>query len=541
MLSIENRPGSADGVRGDFTLGATEVALTLDGPAGENANWLFSARRSYLQFLFRALGLPIRPDYWDAQMRFEATPTLRDRFLVVGLGALDNFDIVPPAPGDDFKNFEIAQRVIDNDQRSFTLGASWRRLIDGGYVTSSVSRSVSDFSFADVGSDGDAVLENQSLEADTRLEVKANLARAADLAFAVGVEADRASIDAALFQRAVAGGSLSTDLAWEEALTLWKLGSFAQATYTPGSRLSLSAGLRVDQVTALDDGLAFSPRASSRIELGGGVSAQVAAGVFHQAPNLLSLSVQEAGASVNAGLRQQRTRQLVGGFSWVARPGLRVSLEGFLKDYDRVPVLRGDPRIALPNLGGDYGFIGAEPLIDGGKGRAKGVEVFAQQKLLGSLYVLGAYTLAYSEFGGVGSGLSPSAWDRRHSLDLTAGYRAGDSWEFGAKLRALSGLATTPWDLEASSAAYALTGRGVPDWDRIGTVRTPAYARLDIRAERMLSFARWNAVLYLDIQNVLARENAVGFRYTENPAYPGRVQPIEGSGLLPTFGFSIEF
>jgi hypothetical protein len=197
-------------------------------------------------------------------------------------------------------------------------------------------------------------------------------------------------------------------------------------------------------------------------------------------------------------------------------------MEGFLRSYDRVPLLRGDPRIALPNLGGDYGFVGAEPLIDSGEGRARGLEVFIQQKMLENVYVLGAYTLSFSEFGGAEGELTPSAWDRRHALDLTAGYRAGQSWEFGAKLRVLSGLATTPWDLDASEAAYALTGRGVRDWDRIGTIRTPAYARLDV-------------------QNVLNRENAVGYTYTENPAYPGRIQAIDGSGLLPTFGFSIEF
>ncbi len=111
----------------------------------------------------------------------------------------------------------------------------------------------------------------------------------------------------------------------------------------------------------------------------------------------------------------------------------------------------------------------------------------------------------------------------------------------GAKLRVLSGLATTPWDLGASREAYALTGRGVPDWSRPGAVRTPAYARLDVRAERRLSFTGWNAVLYLDLQNALGRENAVGFTYTEDPAYPDRIRPIAGSGRLPTFGFSIEF
>jgi hypothetical protein len=137
--------------------------------------------------------------------------------------------------------------------------------------------------------------------------------------------------------------------------------------------------------------------------------------------------------------------------------------------------------------------------------------------------------------------LRPSAWDRRHALDLTGGFRAGDAWELGAKIRVLSGLATTPYDLVASPAAYALTGRGVLDWDRVGETRTPAYARLDLRVERWLSFPGWNGIVYLDVQNVLMRTNIVGYQYTQNPAYPDRIRPIDGSTLLPTFGFSIEF
>jgi hypothetical protein len=48
-------------------------------------------------------------------------------------------------------------------------------------------------------------------------------------------------------------------------------------------------------------------------------------------------------------------------------------------------------------------------------------------------------------------------------------------------------------------------------------------------------------VVYLDIQNVLNRSNIVGYQYTENPEYPSRIRPVDGSTLLPTFGFSIEF
>lgn len=541
VLTIENRPGSPEGVRGDFTLGATEAALTLDGPAGEKGNWLFSVRRSYLQFLFEALGLPIRPDYWDGQLRYEVELTPKDRVLVVGIGAIDNFDIVPPGPDGDYEDQEIAARVIDNDQKSYTVGASWRRLIEGGYLTTTVSRSSSDFAFEDPGQDSLPVLTNQSLEQETRFSVQGDLAPTDRVTLGFGVEASRAGIDAQLYQRALPGGTLPEDLAWDETIALWKLGAFAQGSFDVASRFNVAAGVRADHVTELEDGTSLSPRVSGRVDLGAGVSAQVGVGLFHQTPSLLSLSVREDGQRVNLGLRQQRNRQVAGGFAWTATPGLRLSLEGFLKRYERVPLLRNDPRISVSNLGGDYGFVGAEPLVDDGTGRARGLEFFAQQKLLGSLYFLGAYTLSWSEFAGVDGVLRPSSWDRRHAIDLTTGYRLGSAWEFGAKLRLLSGLATTPWDFAASEQSYPITGRGVSDWSRIGEARTPGYARLDVRVERRLSFPGWNGVVYVDLQNVLNRENVVGYAYTEDPAFPDRIRPIGGSGFLPTFGFSVEF
>ena len=540
VLSIENRPGSPEGVQGDVTLGATEAGLTLDGPAGENANWLFSVRRSYLQFLFEALGLPIRPDYWDAQFRLESQLSERDRLVLVGIGALDNFGIVPPDPGDDFENFEIASRVIDNDQRSFTAGASWRRLVEGGYVTTTLSQSASDYSFLDPGEDDVPVLTNESRELDTRFSVQGDFSRAAGLTLAAGVEAVRSAVDASVFQRAIPGGTLPQDLAWDQNLALFKLSTFVQGTIPLGSRVTLTGGLRGDEVTALEQGFEFSPRGSVLVELGSGVTAQAGGGLYHQTPSLIALSVEENDVPSNLDLRQQRNVQLATGLSWTVNPGLRLSAEAFWKEYSRVPVLESDPRVAVSNLGGDYGFVGAEALTDDGTGRARGLELFAQQKLLGNAYFLGAYTLSWSEFSGSDGVRRPSAWDRRHALDLTGGYRVG-AWEFGSKFRILSGLATTPWDLTASAQTYAITGRGVPDWARIGEVRTPGYARLDLRAERRLDFSSWNAVFYMDLQNVLGRANAVGYGYTEDPAFPERIRPIDGSGFLPTFGFSIEF
>jgi hypothetical protein len=524
------------------TLGASEAALTLDGPLGRKANWLFSARRSYLQFLFQALGLPIRPDYWDAQLRVEAEPTSRDRFLLVGLGALDNFDIVTPDADDSFENREIFERVLDNDQKSYTLGASWRRLVGDGYLTTAVSRSASDFRFADQGTDGSPVLSNRSVETDTRFTVDGEVARGTAWSFGFGGGAARVGLDTDFFQRATPGGTLLSDLRWDDALGLWKGWGYAQATRKLAEgRLALTGGLRADGVSALDEPFALSPRASARFDLTSTVTLKASGGVFHQTPNLISLGVREGGERVNLVLPQLRNRQLAAGAAWQATTGLRVSAEAFWKSYDQVPVLASDPRIALPNLGGDYGFVGAEPLRSSGTGRARGMELFAQQKLLGATYLIGAYTLSWSEYAGEDGVLRPSSWDRRHALSLTWGYRPNASWEVGAKLRALSGLAYTPFDLERSAQEYSLTRRGVLDWSKVGTARTPAYARLDVRVERMFSFESWNGVLYLDVQNVTGRKNVAGYDYTEDPAHPGRIRPQTSTTFLPTFGFSVEF
>jgi len=541
VLLIENRPGTQEGIAGDVTLGASEAGLTLDGPLGTEANWLFSVRRSYLQFLFEALDLPIRPDYWDGQVSLNWNPTGRDRFTFTGIGAIDQFGIVRPGEDADYENKEIYQSVLDNDQKTYTAGGTYRRLVgDDGILRLRAGHSSTDYRFADDDSDGLPVLTNNSLERESRVEAEGEVGVRPWLRLAAGGELVRASIEAEVFQRAIPGGILEEDVFYNADVRFWKPALWGQATWRPG-RLTATAGLRLDGVTALDRPWALSPRASLRFVAGPDVDLTLAGGVFHQSPSKLALSGEENGVPVNAGLRQLRNWQVVGGTDWRAREGLRVRAEGFYKEYGRMPVLASDPRVNLANLGDDYGFVGAEPLLSRGTGRAYGAELFLQQKLTGSLYLLGAYTLSWSEYAGADGVLKPSAWDRRHSLDLTGGYRIGQEWEVGAKLRVLSGLAYTPWDLEASDLTYPLTGRGVRDWSRVGSERSPAYARLDVRVEREWFFGGWNAVVYLDLQNVLNRANKVGFAYTQDPAYPDRLRPLDSVAFLPTFGFSVEF
>ncbi len=541
VLLIRNRPGTEDGLAGDVTLGASEAGVTLDGPLGAEGSWLFSVRRSYLQFLFEALDLPIRPDYWDGQFSVNWEPNTRDRFTLTGIGAIDEFGIIEPGPDADYENQEIFQSVLDNDQKSYTVGGTYRRLVgDGGILRFTASHSLIDYRFADEDAWGETLLTNRSREREIRFQIEGESGLGSVVRLGIGGEAVRASIDSRVFQRAIPGGLLPEDVVFDSDAGFWKPGVWGQLIWRPG-RVTATVGLRADGVTALDEGWALGPRASLKYATAVGVDLTLAGGLFHQSPSKLALAVEEDGVPANAGLAQLRNWQLVGGADWRVNAGLRLRLEAFYKDYDRMPVLASDPRVNLANLGDDYGFVGAEPLLSSGTGRAYGGELFMQQKLTGSFYFLGAYTLAWSDYAGDDGILKPSAWDRRHALDLTGGYRIGDAWEIGSKLRVLSGVAYTPWDLTASDLTYPLTGRGVRDWSRAGSERAPAYARLDFRVEREWFFQGWDAVVYLDIQNLLNRENTVGFSYTQDPAFTDRLRPIDSVGLLPTFGFSVEF
>lgn len=72
ILEFNQVDGNNDKLKFQGTLGASEVAATLDGPLGEKTTFVFSARRSYLQFLFSVLELPFLPNFTDMQFKIRS-------------------------------------------------------------------------------------------------------------------------------------------------------------------------------------------------------------------------------------------------------------------------------------------------------------------------------------------------------------------------------------------------------------------------------------------------------------------------------------
>ena len=60
VLDFRLIDGNSERMKYRGAVGASDLALTLDGPLSDNTTFILSARRSYLQFLFSAIGLPDR-------------------------------------------------------------------------------------------------------------------------------------------------------------------------------------------------------------------------------------------------------------------------------------------------------------------------------------------------------------------------------------------------------------------------------------------------------------------------------------------------
>jgi hypothetical protein len=130
VLALELREGRKDALGGKVTISASQFGLNLEGPLSESGNnFIFSARRSYLDFIFKAAGFGFVPEYWDflGKTHFNLTP--KDQIVAFGILALDNVRLFNETAEKRFNN----SRILANDQVQFVGSTSWRHIMDKAY------------------------------------------------------------------------------------------------------------------------------------------------------------------------------------------------------------------------------------------------------------------------------------------------------------------------------------------------------------------------------------------------------------------------
>ena len=578
VFQFKQKTGNNKRIQGNVRLSATELAATFDGPLSKKTTFLASARRSYLELLFKAIDLPIRPNYWDFQFKTTTRIDNKTTLNLLGIGAIDEFRFAAPKEATPEKLYAINSNPI-NTQRSYSIGASLKRLISNGFWNLAISRNTLDnratkYEDNENPDENKVTLNIRSNETENKLrfDVTKNLD---NWKLSYGVVGQFVEFDnkfSQLVRPAITDGNgnpLQDEIKFNANIgtNFFRYGAFVQAgTRIFNNKLAINAGLRADANTLKNSNNNLLNQLSPRISISYAITdkwnASASYGIYYRLPSYTQLAFTDTrnGNNIPNPGKYIRSIHYVSGVEFLPSSATRFTLEGFYKQYSNYPVSINDG-ISLANKGTEFGAIGNEPIKQDGKGRAFGFEFFAQQKLTKRLFGVFSYTWYRSEFTTSKGVFAPASWDNRHLVSLTMGYKFNHNWELGVKFRYQGEAPFTPYDLEQSRINYLTLGTGIFNNALINTQRLPAFHSGDIRIDKKWNYRRLTLDLFLDITNFYGSKSAGIPQYTFkrnvdntkfvsidgqpiNPngsnAIPVLLENREGT-VLPTIGFIVEF
>ncbi len=530
VLDIDIRNGRTDRLGGKATVSATQFGLNLEGPLGGSGDFLFSARRSYLDFIFKSAGFSFVPAYWDFLGRASFRLDPRNDITVLGIGIIDQVEFFNSTPEDRYNN----SRILGNSQWQYVTGFTWRHLMDRGILTASLGRTFTHFNAIQNDSLLNPIFTNVSDESETSLRADAVLKVAAATEVSFGTQVKRARLATDLLLPAYVttfGDTISSSIQGLDEIG-YKGGAYGQVSHRLFDRLQITAGLRVDYFSVLNRQWYAGPRASFSYEFSPLWTLTGSAGVYHQNPSYIWL----ASDSRNRDLQATRVDQYILGLEHFLRADLKVRIEGFRKQYRDYPASVDRPYLVLANTGGGYGgaednfaSYGLDHLVSEGSGNAYGIEFFAQKKMSEiPLYGLISLTLSRTRYTALDGVSRAGSYDQSVLFTLSGGYRFDAHWEASTRFRYATGRPYTPFNSDGSQNVSAYN-----------SLRVDPLHSLDLRVDRRWNFTTWSLIAYLDIQNVYNNKQSDTVRWN------AQEQKVEDSrsaiGILPAIGISAEF
>ena len=516
VMEFKYIDGRDDRIGGKFTIGASDIGITIEGPANKNATFLASARRSYLQFLFKALGLPFLPTYNDFQAKYKWKINNKNELTFIGIGAIDNSVLNTSLQENGTKQQKyILGYLPEYFQWNYANGFKFVHFGGKGYTTFVLSRNMLNNEtykyLNNIENPSNKILNYKSQEAENKLRVERTI-RTNDIKLSYGSNIEYAHYSNSTFQKININNSIDT-INFSSNLNVLKYGLFGQmsTTFMEG-RLAASIGIRSDAAdfskstrNILNQ---LSPRLSLSYSLATNITINANTGIYYQLPPYTVLGYRNnEGLFVNKenNVSYIKSKHFVGGMEYQTKKNMKITLEGFLKLYSHYPFILSDS-ISMANLGSDYGVIGNTDVTSTSSGRSYGAELLIQQKLFKGLYGLLSYTFVRSEFRDKNNKWVSSSWDNIHIINITTGKTFKKNWEAGIKWRFALGNPYTPYnfDLSRTIAIWNINKTGTPDYNKLNTERLPATHQLDIRVDKKVLLKKFTLEFYIDIQNVYA-------------------------------------
>ncbi len=579
VFEFKQKRGNTNHLQGNIRLSGTELAATFDGPLSKNGKTTFlaSARRSYLQFLFKAIDLPIRPNYWDFQYKISHQLSKKTTLSFLGVGAIDEFSFAAPKKATPEKLYALNNNAFI-EQWNYTVGGSIKHLLNNGYWNLAISRNSFNNQLEKYENNlgpvkGARTLFFNSRETENKLRFDVNKS-VAGWKISYGAVAQLVSQTNTTVQTVKAAvtdnnGNVIIPAVinnFSGDISMGRFGAFTQiGKRFMENKLGISGGLRFDQNSFTTNGMnplkTLSPRISLSYVLSDKWTVNATVGTYYKILPYTALGFRNnTGELVNKNADYTQSTHYVTGLEYLPSASTRFTIETFFKQYSNVPVSVRNG-ISLSNQGGDFSVLGNEAVTTNGKGRSYGFEFFAQQKLTERFFGVLSYTYFNSQYTNANSGYTASSWDNRHLLSLVGGYKFKRNWELGLKFRFQGGVPYTPYDLAASRASYLTLGSGTLDYSQINSQRLGNFNSSDIRIDKKWYYKKMSLDLFVDITNwykaITPKADTYTFqRNADNTAFiTSDGLPVKQNGsnavpyllnnndanFTPTIGFIVEF
>jgi len=455
------------------------------------------------------LAFTTAPQYYDAQVRLDWRKSDHDRVTVMAIGSYDllsllNDNINPNDP--DFRgSFE--------NSTSFTrLITSWHHAKDGVD-----NRLVGAFGTSGFSVDiADNFLRANRLTAELRDDVAWKATKRLKLRAGGEARFDRRDV-AVRFPMAPAEGepppssfSILPTVEYNEIIHANVTAAYVASDFQPTSSTTVTSGLRFDYYHHIAEPT-VSPRLQVTQAIGDDWTARLAMGRYSRG--------LEFAESAPTDLDPEIAYQYVLGAEHDLSEGVTAEASLFYTDRRRLVVVdalraQTDPINAYVNRGVGRSF-GGEALL-----RARTDHFFGWL----------AYTLSRSDR--IDSPIAAQRlfdFDQTHNLIAVASYTWG-KWQFGGKWQYATGTPLTP---VVGSLYLSDLNAFIPIYGGVNTARLEATHQLDLRVDRSWTFNSWKLSAYLDIANVYAHAQVLGYQYSYDFS---ESEPITQIPFLPAIG-----
>lgn len=530
VLKINLREGRKDRLGGKATISASQFGVNAEGPLfNEKSSFMFSARRSYLDFIFKAAGFSFVPEYYDVLTKADYKVDNSNSFSFLFISAFDNVKFFNDNADKRYDN----SRILGSDQIQYVTGLSYRKLFSNGYMNLSLSRNYTDYDTRQSDTLFNPIFKNKSKEEENNLRLDVVQKFSSTLEINYGLTAKLIEFDAdILFPTFITsfGDSLPiTSLSKKD--NFFKGGSYFNFNLLFFNKLITNAGIRADYFDAIKNKYYFSPRFSASYMLTPLTNINFSTGVYYQFPSYIWLIADR----LNENLDAVKVNQYILGFDHQLNHDALLKVELFYKNYSNYPTSLIRPYLVLANTGAgfagsddNFSSFGLEPLVSKGFGKSRGVELSIQKKISDTPYY-GILSLTYSksDFTALDGIERSGAYDQNWIFNLSGGYKINNYWEASTRFRFASGRPYTPFMYNGLQSVVEYNSR-----------RLVSIHSLDVRVDKRWFFSGWTLITYIDIQNIYNRKNLSGIRWDRKEQ---RVDESSSIGILPSIGISAEF